>query len=335
VGLECDYSSGTLNQALSIQGARQALTAAREGGKKKLAAVGSLETLVKVYLSIPKRTTGDVAAANAARLRNICDVLGKKLEDIRSDSVGPAFWLDYMAAVFKKQGRNFDLSTRDPRNQGINAAVRLARCLFQQKFADAYKAAGCPIRQNASVAELLPTMPAPLPGVDDGQIIQAWEGLRNSDLRLWLVIGLARFGGLRLEEISAMRGKWYSAGQIELRDRPEIDFRIKGKRPYKAAVLHPALAAVLAEVAPDEMVVPNPPGSRETWFTRVPQQWLRSNGVGDDVRLPLHRLRGLYADAVLRLTADATLARLEGVRAAQAALGHSSPAVTEKHYLSS
>ena len=49
---------------------------------------------------------------------------------------------------------------------------------------------------------------------------------------------------------------------------------------------------------------------------------------------PFHRLRGLYADHVARVTQDAVAARLAGVREASAALGHTTTATTLNHYLS-
>ena len=70
---------------------------------------------------------------------------------------------------------------------------------------------------------------------------------------------------------------------------------------------------------------------RSRWFEREPQKWLHAHGVG--ALKPLHRLRGLYADNVATLTRDAIAARLAGVRAAQEALGHTSSATTEAHYL--
>lgn len=61
------------------------------------------------------------------------------------------------------------------------------------------------------------------------------------------------------------------------------------------------------------------------------QRWLKQHGI--TAHKPLHRLRGLYADDVARVTADAVAARLAGVSAAQAALGHTSSDTTERHYL--
>ncbi len=53
-----------------------------------------------------------------------------------------------------------------------------------------------------------------------------------------------------------------------------------------------------------------------------------------DATKPLHRLRGLYADDVAKLTEAAVRARMEGIQAASAALGHTSTATTVNHYLS-
>lgn len=68
------------------------------------------------------------------------------------------------------------------------------------------------------------------------------------------------------------------------------------------------------------------------WLGREPQKWLRPfvPGAGK----PLHRLRGLYADQIKRETEQAMLARMAGMRAAQEALGHTSPETTRRHYTS-
>lgn len=51
-------------------------------------------------------------------------------------------------------------------------------------------------------------------------------------------------------------------------------------------------------------------------------------------KMPLHRLRGLYADDVKKLTEDATAAHLAGVKAAADALGHTNTQTTVQSYLS-
>lgn len=73
-------------------------------------------------------------------------------------------------------------------------------------------------------------------------------------------------------------------------------------------------------------------GIRYRWFERVPQEWLRK--FTGTAKKPLHRLRGLYADEVAKLTQDAVAARLAGVKAASQALGHTNTATTQNSYLS-
>ena len=70
---------------------------------------------------------------------------------------------------------------------------------------------------------------------------------------------------------------------------------------------------------------------RHRWFIRYPQKWLHDHGV--TAAKPLHRLRGLYADHIAKLTQDAVAAQMAAIRAAQSNLGHTSSATTERHYL--
>jgi integrase len=97
-------------------------------------------------------------------------------------------------------------------------------------------------------------------------------------------------------------------------------------------VIEPELAAWLLERRTDAgFTIPDPEGlDRGKWFETVPQKWLRTWVKSGK---PLHRLRGLYADHIARLTADAVAARLAGIKAAQNALGHTTPDTTEGHYL--
>ena len=68
------------------------------------------------------------------------------------------------------------------------------------------------------------------------------------------------------------------------------------------------------------------------WWATAPQDWVRPHVGG--ARLPLHRLRGLYADHVLRETEEAILARQAALKAASLALGHTSTKTTADHYVS-
>ena len=166
-----------------------------------------------------------------------------------------------------------------------------------------------------------------------------WHTLDAQDMALWLTIGLARFAGLRRDEIANCRIGWIEklngAVSVSLRDRPEEKFWTKTGKPYRALVINSELANYLSAIAdfgdPVGWIVPIPAVERARWFERTPQAWLRKHGVTS--QKPLHRLRGLYADAVAELTRDSVAARLAGIKAAQDALGHTSSAVTESHYL--
>jgi hypothetical protein len=299
-----------------------------------------------------------VAENNVSRLRGICRVIGRELATVTCREVGPEFWQAYQRAALEGKKRRFDLVTRYRENIAINAAVRAARCLFLRALLPAYRVAGLDVRPDAGEAVMLPVPYLPPSVVDDAVVVEAWQflchikhdssdekglwivGRTGVDIRLWLVVGLARFAGLRREEIKALRGGWIedAAGvvSIALRDRPEESWWTKTGKPYRAQVIEPRLAEWLRAAArkPDALVVPDPPdgSDRHQWFAHEPQRWLR-DVAGVRTGKPLHRLRGLYADHVAQLTADAVAARLAGVEAARANLGHTTSAVTEAHYL--
>lgn len=308
---------------------------ARKGG-------GTLAALAEIYLATPKRTKANVAADNVSRLRSICRLaLGKDLDEITCREITPAFWQAYQKAALEKAGHTFDLTTRHRVNIAINAATRAARCLFLPAMLRVYRAAGLDVHSDAGHATPLPMPYVPPVNVDDAALCRVWAALPTDD-RLWLVIGLARFAGLRREEINAARVGWIEerngSALIALRDRPEEKFWTKTGRPYSAQVIDTQLAqwliALRKEKPADALLVTDPANdNRARWFERAPQAWLRAHGI--DAGKPLHRLRGLYADHIAKLTADAVTARLAAVRAAQENLGHTTATTTERHYLSS
>lgn len=303
---------------------------------------GTLEALAAVYLETPKRTKMNVAEDNISRLRSICRLaLGRELSEVTCREVGPDLWQGYHRAAHERAGLKFDLATRYRENIRINAAVRAARCLFLPQFIRAYRASKLDVRADASQAVTLPEPYVPPVVVDDATLCAAWAALEVSDFRMWLVVGLARFAGLRREEIAHASAGWIEIHKgvvhIELRDRPEEQWWTKTGKPYRAQVISPKLSAHLSAIrdlgSPQNMIVPDPPNDdRARWFQRVPQAWLRKQGVNGTK--PLHRLRGLYADEIAILTADAVTARLAAIRAAQEALGHTTSKTTEDHYLS-
>ncbi len=152
---------------------------------------------------------------------------------------------------------------------------------------------------------------------------------------LWLAIGLARFAGLRRSEIEAATGEWIIErdGQafVDLRDR-EGEFLTKTGRHYRAVVIDSELARALLAVPKANPIVEPPVIDRHRWFERDLAAWCKP--FTGTAKKPLHRLRGLYADDVAKLTEDAVLARLEGIKEASRALGHTTTKTTLNHYLS-
>lgn len=149
-----------------------------------------------------------------------------------------------------------------------------------------------------------------------------------------MVIGLARFAGLRQGEILACRRSWIEGRDggavVRLMDRFADGHTTKTGREYTAPILHPALAEYLLALPAGAPVIARPDAAQ--WIAREPQQWVRPFVPG--ARLPLHRLRGLYADQIKRETETAIIARQAGLQAAQRALGHTTPETTERHYVS-
>lgn len=336
-----DYQTATTNLSEAKKRAKDWLEKHADEGWKPGKGGGSLEDLARLYLETPKRTKGNVAKDNVSRLRTVCRVaLGKELSAVTCREVGPDLWQRYQRAALEAEGLKFDLATRYRQNIAVNSAVRVARCLFLPALVRVYRGAGLDCRTEAGEAVMLPEPYLPPSKVDDAALVESWRALEASEPALWLVVGLARFAGLRREEIAALRAGWVEVEgalvRIGLRDRPEEKWWTKTGKPYRAEVVEPVLARHLAafvEVAKPDSLVVTTPGTveRSRWFERVPQQWLHAHGVA--ALKPLHRLRGLYADQVATLTRDAIAARLAGIRAAQESLGHTSSATTEAHYL--
>lgn len=328
--LTLDTSLGTSHLPTARQRARRILQEFRAGALTPARRTGTLEQLADLYLSTPKRAAQDVAAANVSRLRTVIRaVTGRELDQCDAAEVTAHTWTAYQRHML---GASFNYSTRRRENIAINSAIRAARCLFIRRLRPAYEAAGIVLAPDCDVVTWLPepyVAPAP---VDDAALLTAWRRIEGSPL--WITIGLARFAGLRRDEIAAAQRHWIverdGALQVELRDRPEDGWQNKTGQRYFSPILDATLAAALLGAPPGLLVRPSCP-DRRTWFEREPQRWMRQFTAA---RQPLHRLRGLYADDVRRLSEASILARLQAVKAAADALGHTSPSTTVRHYLS-
>lgn len=314
-----------------LAGARAKARDLLDRGAGQDVARGTLAEAVAAYLSMPKKCNDDTAESNVSRLRSAVRVaFGAELDAVKVSRL-PDLWHTYVA---RRQGRTAaDYSARARINISINSAMKQAAAIFRRKLAPHYRRAGIILPADAASVEYLPAVTLPRPAADDAAMIAAWRGLRETDLDVWLVVGLARFAGLRLGEILACRGKWIEpragGAVVHLMDRLDDGHRTKTGRQYSALILDAGLAEYLLALDPDRLVIQRPCAA--TWAARAPQDWLRP--FTGTAAKPLHRLRGLYADHLAKLTADAVAARLAGVRAAQDALGHTTDAATLGHYL--
>lgn len=294
----------------------------------------TLEDVVNAYKEIPKRAGAATEKQNIYCLHSVVEAaMGKKLSSVFVHQVGPDLW-----AAFQKSRLNgrLDYATRRPGNAAINSTVRCAKSIFIPQLHDDFAKLGIEIPANAAVVKWLPEMVLPKPKALDAEMLDKWGALPvGSAIRD--AIGLARFAGLRRDEVNACRRDWIvedrGAVYIELRDRPEQGFHTKTGAMYRALVVDDAYAAELL-AKPEGYIVTMPPRirSREEWFERKPQEWLRPFVGG--AKKPLHRLRGLYADDVAKLTEEAVAARQAGIKAASQALGHTTTKTTTESYLS-
>lgn len=321
-----DFGTGTTDLSAAKRIAKDHLEGRAAGIAKR--GEETLEAVVKVYEVMPKRCGERAVTDNVQRLRSIVRLAwGRELSQVRLSELSPKLWRDFMAA---KLGGKLDLATRRPGNSAINAAVRSAASIFIPRLRPAYAEEGISIPEDAAVIQWLPVMHLPPALSDDDGLICWWESLPEA-LPEWFAVGLARFAGLRSAEIAACRPEWLEGDSIVLRDRPEEGFLTKTGKPYRALILRPELADAIRASEPGELIVQPSFHDRREWFERVLPRLVRP--FSPDAKKPLHRLRGLYADHVARVTREAVAARLAGIREASAALGHTTTATTINHYL--
>jgi hypothetical protein len=298
-------------------------------GKEKVLARGdkaTLEEVVAVYKQMPKKAGEAAAKINVSRLTAIVrTTLKRPLKEGIVSEIRPQLWLDFMAA---KLGGKIDLAKRRPGNAAINSAVRCAASIFIDRLRPGYRALGVIVPDDATNIQWLPVMQKPHPPVRP-ELLEIW-GAMNKDAMYWTV-GLARFAGLRRQEVSACARSWIVKDKtgvyVEMRDRPEDDFTHKTGEMYRARITNAAFAAELLALPEGPIIKETPPGmTRDYWFRYYPPEWLR-DFTGTAYK-PLHRLRGLYAEEVKTLTEKALASEQAGLEAARDALGHTNVRTT-------
>ena len=317
----------------SITAAKRQALAHFEGETKVLAKgdKATLEEVIAIYKQMPKKAGSKAAYINECRLRAVVRLArGRELSQVIVSEVTPQLWLDFMA---KKLGGRIDLATRRPGNAAINSAVRCAASIFIERLRPGYRSLGVIVPQDATNIQWLQTMKLPKPKALASFVSPPID---HGSKAMRRTVGLARFAGMRQQEISACGRSWIVEDKtgvyVEMRDRPEEGWTSKTGEIYRSLIVNDSFAAELLAL-PEGPIIETPSGmSREHWFKHYPQEWLKP--FTGTAKKPLHRLRGLYADDVKRITEQAVAAHLAGVKAASEALGHTGTAVTQASYLS-
>jgi hypothetical protein len=339
--LTVDYCTGIQSLKLAQDAARRHLDE-RKAGALVVKSGQTLADVVRVYRELPKLAGLAAEKISIYRLTSVVRlVTGKELAHVDATAINAKFWLAYIA---KRQGRTVpDIASRAPINSAINSAMRAAAAVFKPRLQPLYAEHGIIFSPDVTAIQWLARMKLPKPKAKVDELALAWSTLHGADQAMWWSVGLARYAGLRRDEVAHATAAWVeidgAATYIRVCDRPDEDWNSKTGENYRALVIHPALAAAL-RAAPAGLLVPDParhgrpcrPMTRQGFFKSAVQAWCKPfTGAATK---PMHRLRGLYADELAKLTEDAVKARLEGQRAAAAALGHTTTATTVNHYLS-
>jgi integrase len=209
------------------------------------------------------------------------------------------------------------------KRRSYNASLQQAKSVFGRRYMPAYKALRMP--PLVDFMALMPVRVAREPWVAPEHSVIEKLGVELAKLEqdkdpLAAVIILAGYAGLRSNEIIHCRWAWF--GDRGIRVAPDRDFRVKGFASRIIAITQDVRERLLALKQGDDYVIA---GSfitdRENLVRRRACQWVRQCGIAD--RKPLHALRKLFGSLV---------ATGQGLYAAQRALGHSSPSVTNDHY---
>lgn len=214
-----------------------------------------------------------------------------------------------LAINWQKYGRRSNVPVAT-----INSVLRRARSLFSKGAMILYGAD----RPSADRVRDLFTVPAlreperrpelPSPEADR----KAHETLPATP-DLWRAFLLARYGGLRAGEIMAARKDWIEGGVIYVGGR---EFVAKSRR-WRPVALPPFVVDVLMASPVDYLVGEHPQQAVGRDLPAALQ------ACGFPARKPTHSLRRLFGSTVYTQ---------QGPRQARDALGHSTQAVTDKHY---
>ncbi len=325
-----DFFTGTFNKTVARRLCLAHLAELEDG--KPRPTTRTLEDVVKCYQGMAKRAGMATEKLNVRSLRAVVQaVTGKDLRHFYLHDLGPDLWAKYQA---KMQGTTrVDLSIRRAAHTSINTTVRAAVSIFIPKLRPQYEKEGYTIPADACSVQWLQTVKRRPAGFREAEMLAAWATL--TDRALWFAIALARFAGLRKEEIGGCRGSWLvhhdGVWCLEIRDREADGWYTKTGAHYFAMITHPALIDALQTVPADDLVV-GAISNRTNWLDRGPQSWLRPfMGTRAEIYRPLHRLRAAYLASIQR---DALIEMQQAAtRKAAEQAGHTQTTTTSRHYL--
>lgn len=266
--------------------------------------------------------------------------LARRIDALPGDVLSRELVRDYLTAA---QGGTFRPMARERENVTINKRLRMARQLFSRRAVDlCYEGLGLPDLEGWMKFPALPEPAIDLEeemiGVEDYlAMLDAADGLESGDAgerEIALVNRLARELGLRNSEILAARGDWLwmdpRSGQwyLDVRDRPEQGFRMKGVMPGRLPLSPELLAVLQSRAAADAgawLVLPGAlPTRRWDLVQRDHNAWLK--GIIGEIRSGkgAHRLRKYVATMI---------AVEEGIAVASQYLRHASEVVSLKNYI--
>lgn len=326
-----DFFTGTTNKTIARRLCVAHLTQLKEG--KPMPTTRTLADVVACYQGMAKRAGMATERLNIRSLRQVVQtVTGKDLRHFYLHDLGPDLWAKYQAI---KQGLpRVDLSIRRAAHTSINTTVRAAVSMFIPKLRPGYERAGLSIPPDAGSVQWLQTLKRRPAGFQEAEMLAAWASLTNQRA-LWFAVALARFAGLRKEEIGGCRGGWLVKHDgvwcLEIRDREKEGWYTKTGAHYFALITHPALIDALQTVAAGDLVIGDIP-NRTNWLDRGPQKWLRPfMGSRDEIYRPLHRLRAAYLASIQR---EALIEMQQAAtRKAAEQAGHTQTTTTVRHYL--
>jgi hypothetical protein len=120
--------------------AKEMLEAGR-GTSTKSASRGTIQQLVDIYFSSPRRSSQVVAKGNVSRLLTIVRMVhGKELKDMPIAALSAKLWSEYQR--LEQAGLPLDYSRRIAEAHSLNSAIRQALSLVSRPSQVAYAAHG-------------------------------------------------------------------------------------------------------------------------------------------------------------------------------------------------